>query len=370
MNKVTRREFLEGASATVLVTTSAYGQEEPAGPHFAITLNGFAVRWSGKDIFTLRPDSIVPGAKALYSTDKTLTIARADGVDRRRVDFVLKPYKENPEQWLISATWQFAGPQISSASSYPPGKSIGSKMPPITVTSAVPLPKSPAAVIFRATLGSGQPAALVDRLIKSSRQAPARGIRHTDKQQLACPRQAVLVFDTGSQETGLPAEAGQQFSAFTDFSGHRLMLAPLPEEMSVRLINEKPTALVDIAADKCLQLQLQAAKHATASFGQNDRLSLEGPVELLVHSPRCETTRIPCHFASRASAAGGQTWTVKPTRDFWRLNTRARRGYLWGRGRRPLRIYAQAARRALERNLPAAGEEGDHRASKGGRSAR
>jgi len=34
MNKVTRREFLEGTSATVLANTSAYAQEPPTGPYF------------------------------------------------------------------------------------------------------------------------------------------------------------------------------------------------------------------------------------------------------------------------------------------------------------------------------------------------
>ena len=284
MNKITRREFLEGTSAAVLASTSANSQEQPAGPHFVPDGSGYALRSGNTKIFHLDPACLVPGKIQVGATATKLLIIGFTEGDVRSLEFAIEL---SGKEWTINATWQFAN------------------LPKLTASVAAP--SSPCSVTFRHKLDSRQLNALVN---------------HLSGNQLVCAKGATLQFDVGSQQTEIVADSDQEFSAFNkQFAGQRLLLAPLSRWASVQLINEKPSILIDVAKDKHLQLQLRAAKHATAEFGHDHRLSLEGPLELLVQSPRCETTRIPCQSASRALAAGDQTWSINPTDGIWRLNT-------------------------------------------------
>lgn len=283
MNKVTRREFLEGTSATVLASTSAYAQEPPTGPYFVPDGSGYKLRWRNTDIFHLDPAIVMPGEIEARPTAKKLMIVGTTGPEVRGVEFVIV---QSGDEWKINATWQFAG------------------LPKINATAAVPT--SPRPITFKSKLNSGQLAALV---------------KHLSGGRIVSPRGAVLQFDVDSQQTELIADPGQEFSAFErKLSGQRLLLAPLPKSTSVQLIHDKPSVLIDVAKEKHLQLQLRAATHAKASFGPG-RDALEPVVELLLHSPRCDTTRIPCQSISRVLVSGDRNWTVTPTDDIWRLNT-------------------------------------------------
>ena len=160
--------------------------------------------------------------------------------------------------------------------------------------------------MFRGKLGSGSPRHCSTASQKSSLPAPA-GLRWCSTP----PRR---------RRPSRPKAAA--ISAFKKrFPGRRLLLAPLPEGTSVRLINDGKSAEVDLAKDKHLQLQLLPQKHATIGCGPDGRLPLEGPSQLLLHSPHCATTRIRRQSAVRASVAGEQTWTITPSDNLWQLNT-------------------------------------------------
>lgn len=285
MNKITRREFLEGTSATVLASTSANAQEQPAGLHFVQVPDGsgYALRSGNTTIFHLDPAGLVPGEIQVRNTATKLLIIRTEG-DVRSVEFAIEL---SGKEWRINATWQFAN------------------LPKLTASVAAP--SSPCSVTFQKKLESRQLIALVNHLSGS---------------QLVSAKAATLQFDVESQRTEIVADAGQEFAVLNNkqFAGRHLLLAPLSGRASVELVNDK-TCTFDVAKDKHLQLQLRVAKHAAARFGHDHRFSLEGPLELLVHSPRCETTGIPCQSASRALAAGDHNWSINPTDGIWRLNT-------------------------------------------------
>lgn len=283
MNKVTRREFLEGTSATVLASTSAYAQEPPTEPHFVPDGSRFVLRWRHTELFHLDPAVVMPGEIQARLTAKKLLIVGTTGPEVRSVEFSIV---QSGGEWKIDATWQFAS------------------LPEITVTVAVPT--SPCPITFERKLDSQQLASLV---------------KHLSGGQIVCAKGAALQFDVDSQRTELIADLGQEFSAFEKkLSGQRLLLAPLPKLTSVQLIHDKPSVLIDVAKEKHLRLQLRAARHAKASFGP-DRHAMEGVVELQLHSPRCDTTHIPCQSISSGVVSGDRKWTITPTDDIWRLNT-------------------------------------------------
>jgi len=273
MNKVTRREFLEGTSATVLASTSAYAQEQPTGPYFVPDGSGYTLRWQNTDIFHLDPAVVMPGEIQARPTAKKLLIVGTTGPEVRSVEFAIEPSRVG---WKINATWQFAG------------------LPKINATVAVPT--SPSPITFESKLDSRQLAALVEHL-SGKRIDSARG--------------AVLQFDVGSQRTELIAAPGQEFSAFEKkLSGQRLLLAPLPKSTSVQLIHDKPSVLIDVAKEKHLQLQLRAASHAKAGFGPG-RDTLEPVVELLLH------TATGTGRSRRPTTSGGSTRRRLRSRPGW-----------------------------------------------------
>jgi hypothetical protein len=283
MSKVTRREFLEGTSATLLASSSANAQEPPTGPYFVPDGSRYTLKWRDTDIFHVDPAVVMPGEVQARPTTKKLLIVGTTGPEVRSVEFAIV---QSGGEWKIDATWRFAS------------------LPEIVATVAVPT--SPCPITFESKLDARQLATLV---------------KHLSGGRIVSARDAVLHFEVNSQRTELIAGPGQEFSAFEKkLSGQGLLLAPLPKSTSVQLIHDKPSVLIDVAKEKHLQLKLRAAKHAKASFGP-DRHTIEGFVELQLHSPRCDTTHIPCRSISSTLVSGNRTWTITPTDDIWRLNT-------------------------------------------------
>ncbi|TPO13738.1 hypothetical protein [Mesorhizobium sp. B1-1-5] len=284
MNKITRREFLGGVGATVLATTSGHADEQPAGPHFVHDLTGFVVRRDGADVLRLDPERLLPGATRIVQTTNELTIVRTIRDDLRRIDFILQ---QSGHGWTISGTWRF-------------GRSI-------TAVAVVPLPEQPKAVRFSAKLIARKPAELVARLFGG---------------QVTCPNRASLVFDTASQETALEAEGRQLFAAFGNrFFGRRLLISHVDGNECAQLTNDETPAEFDLAKSKYMQLHLRAATGVTATFWRDRGISLKGPFDLLIHSPRCEATQVRCQLATRTSQGRDQHWSIQAMDDLWRLNT-------------------------------------------------
>jgi hypothetical protein len=284
MNKVTRREFLEGTSATILASTSGSTQAQTAGPHFVPDGSGYALRSHNVNVFRLDPSLLVPGKIQVAATATKLLIVGLTEGDVRGLEFAIEL---SGNEWVINATWRFAN------------------LP--TLTASVVAPSSPRNVTFHRKLDSRQLAPLV---------------KHLSGNQIVCPKGAALQLHVGSQQTEIVANTGQDFSVFEKkLSGQRLLLAPLSRSARVQLVNARPSTLIDLAHEKHLQLQLRAARGATASFGHNHQITVDGPLELLIHSPRCETTHIPSYSASRALVGADQTWSINPTDGIWRLNT-------------------------------------------------
>jgi hypothetical protein len=280
MNKITRREFLEGASAAALVPVSA--RADDSKPTFHLDGDDVAVQIDGGTIWTIRPKRIAPTAHAQVQVDPG-KVRIVGGKFPNELGFELDfDFTRLLGKWCVVAHWRFSSIGVSAASD------------PVVLAGRMR---------FRAAIHGRKLAMLSENLAG---------------EMLLAPNKALLDFDTDF-EISMDATPNYFSALKRKFASHQLSVLPASGRVEFKFGDDTPATKIELGSYEVTAASLRAAANTAVSFS-GGKLTLHGALDLVVHNDKTHTATIPCETAVIAPGRSHRAWTLAPRADFWRLN--------------------------------------------------
>ncbi|MER8691548.1 hypothetical protein NKI77_04740 [Mesorhizobium opportunistum] len=277
MNKISRREFLAGAGASVLAPTCAYGNDSE--PQFIQNNDLILLKMGGSTLLSVNPKSVAPGGllQSSVSSRHAMIAGKLGSVIELTID-------QTGDRWSIHSNWNFSA--------------IGVRI------SSKPVALRPHIAVELITDIRGQSLKRLLDLVASN--------------DLTAPPRCTLRLD----ETSAWLDAGR--GCFSVLNGHlagRQLVLSTRGETTAELLDELRSKAFVVGKKAHVSAWLSPADLLKAGFDGKKRLSLSGQFNLVLRNGKDQIADIPCNRAQIASQKAYRSWLFNTVDKPWRLTT-------------------------------------------------
>ncbi|MER9119858.1 hypothetical protein NKH93_25095 [Mesorhizobium sp. M0954] len=277
MNKISRREFLVGAGASVLGPTCAYGNDSE--PQFVQDNDLILLKMGGSTLFSVSPISAALGGLLQSSvSSRHATIAGKLGTI---VELIID---QTGDRWSFYSNWNFS--------------EIGVRV------SSKPVALRPHIAVELITDIRGQSLKrLLDLVASHDLRAPSRCALRLNK-------------------TSAWLDAGRgRFSVLNGHLAGRQLVLSTRGETTAELVDELRSQKFVIGKKAGVSAWLSPTDLLKAGFDAKKRLSLSGQFNLVLRNGKDQIADIPCNRALIASQKAYRSWLFNTIDKPWRLTT-------------------------------------------------